>query len=247
VHSPRATLLASWVARLVRVLVAATNAWNATLFEDWSAKHANRYSCRLVQTREELTADAVTRFAPDFVFVVHWSWKVPRAIYAAFECIGFHMTDLPYGRGGSPLQNLIQRGTYATQLSAFRVTGAVDAGSVYAKRPLCLHGTAQEIYIRASTLAFEMMDEIITTRPAPIPQPDAQTTTFQRRRPRESEVPTSLSLVQLYDFVRMLDADGYPHAFVKYAGFRFELTRASLRDGHIVADVRIVPDDASHA
>ncbi len=26
-----------------------------------------------------------------------------------FECVCFHMTDVPYGRGGSPLQNLIIR------------------------------------------------------------------------------------------------------------------------------------------
>jgi len=37
----------------------------------------------------------------------------------------------------------------------------------------------------------------------------------------------------------MLDADGYPLAFLEHAGFRYEFSRASLRDGRIVADVTI--------
>ena len=30
-------------------------------------------------------------------------------IHENYKCIIFHMTDLPFGRGGSPLQNLISR------------------------------------------------------------------------------------------------------------------------------------------
>jgi methionyl-tRNA formyltransferase len=37
----------------------------------------------------------------------------------------------------------------------------------------------------------------------------------------------------------MLDADGYPHAFLEHAGLRYELRRASLYAGRIHADVII--------
>lgn len=37
----------------------------------------------------------------------------------------------------------------------------------------------------------------------------------------------------------MLDAEGYPKAFVEVGPFRFEFSRASLRGRDIVADVRI--------
>ena len=42
------------------------------------------------------------------IFIPHWSFIIPKEIYQNFECILFHMTDLPFGRGGSPLQNLIK-------------------------------------------------------------------------------------------------------------------------------------------
>jgi methionyl-tRNA formyltransferase len=39
----------------------------------------------------------------------------------------------------------------------------------------------------------------------------------------------------------MLDAEGYPRAFLEYAGFRYEFSRAALYDGRIIADVKITP------
>ena len=46
------------------------------------------------------------------------------------------MTDLPYGRGGSPLQNLIVRGHKHTMISAIKCVKELDAGPIYLKKPL---------------------------------------------------------------------------------------------------------------
>ena len=43
------------------------------------------------------------------------------------------MTDLPYGRGGSPLQNLIANKIYDTKISAIRAEGGIDTGRIYLK------------------------------------------------------------------------------------------------------------------
>jgi len=55
------------------------------------------------------------------------------------------MTYMPYGRGGSPLQNLIVRGYRHTKLTALRMVEEFDAGPVYLKEDLCLEGNAEEI------------------------------------------------------------------------------------------------------
>lgn len=44
------------------------------------------------------------------------------------------MTDLPYGRGGSPLQNLIVRNHYKTKISEIRVKKEIDSGPIYLKK-----------------------------------------------------------------------------------------------------------------
>ncbi len=43
----------------------------------------------------------------------------------------------------------------------------------------------------------------------------------------------------MHDFIRMLDAEGYPRAFLQHSGFRFEFSRSALYDGRVVADVTI--------
>ena len=52
---------------------------------------------------------AQTPFYPKYIFFPHWSKKVDTKIVNNYECVCFHETDLPYGRGGSPIQNLILR------------------------------------------------------------------------------------------------------------------------------------------
>ena len=56
---------------------------------------------------EDLTPERLASLDPRYVFFLHWSWKIPAEIHTRFECVIFHMSDVPYGRGGSPLQNLI--------------------------------------------------------------------------------------------------------------------------------------------
>ena len=54
-----------------------------------------------------------------------------------------------------------------------------------------------------------------------------------------SEIPELKSLDSLYDFIRMLDGEGYPRAFLIHDGFRYEFSRAAAYDGRIEADVKI--------
>ena len=149
------------------------------------------------------------------------------------------MTDVPYGRGGSPLQNLIQKGHRETRLTALRMVEEMDAGPVYMKMPLSLEGSAEEIYLRAGQLSAEMISEIITKDLEPFPQVGVPTI-FERRLPSQSKIPDNCRDLQaLHDFIRMLDADGYPPAFIEFAGFRFEFSRSALADGKVTADVRV--------
>ena len=91
----------------------------------------------------ELTVESLEKIKPKKIFFPHWSHIIKPEIFEHYECVIFHMTDLPYGRGGSPLQNLIVRGHKETKISALRCKAGVDTGPIYMKRPLGLEGTAQ--------------------------------------------------------------------------------------------------------
>ena len=217
-------------------LVLGTKPWNRRVFDEVIIKWPGRW--HFIGEREALTVAAVQRLSPRFLFFMHWSWKVPEEIIASQECVCFHMTDVPYGRGGSPLQNLILRGHRETKLTALRMTREFDAGPVYLKESLSLEGSAEEILIRGSELCAQMIRRLITEKPRARPQ-CGPVTLFKRRQPGESEIPTLPSLERLHDFMRMLDADGYPPAFIDHKGFRYEFSRAGLYDGRLLADVKI--------
>lgn len=219
-------------------LVLGAKTWNRRVFDDVLRKLPGDWHYLI--DRADFTAARVQQLRPRYVFFLHWSWKVPEEIISEFECICFHMTDVPYGRGGSPLQNLIARGHRETKLTALRMTAEFDAGPVYLKRPLSLEGAAEEILMRSSDLAGEMIATIISEQLQPIPQHGAPTL-FKRRRPEESAIPKLVTTEKLHDFIRMLDAEGYPKAFLQHEGFHYEFTRAVRYNGRIVADVTITP------
>ena len=148
------------------------------------------------------------------------------------------MTDLPFGRGGSPLQNLIVGGYRSTKLTAFRMVQELDAGPAYQKRDLSLEGNAEEIYIRATNISSEIILDIIKNEPQPIPQ-SGETVIFKRRTPDQSEMQHFENLQSLYDQIRMLDAESYPHAYFIHNGFRYEFSRAAMYEGKIISDVVI--------
>jgi len=187
---------------------------------------------------EDLTLEALNIIKPAYIFFPHWSFIIPEEIYNNYECVMFHMADLPWGRGGSPLQNLIARGIYETQITAFRCEKGLDTGQIYCKRPLSLFGTAEEIYMRAAGVIEDMIKWIIAHQPESVPQ-QGEGCYFMRRKPEEGNIAELDSLEKLFDYIRMLDAEGYPRAFLETRHFRLEFERASLKQDHIKADVII--------
>lgn len=126
------------------------------------------------------------------LFFPYWSFKISKEMMDNYECIGMHMTDLPYGRGGSPLQNLILRGFTETVITAFRITDEWDAGPIYCKRPLSLAGTAQEIFDRASNIIYnEMIPFILTNDIEPVPQ-EGEVVLFKRIKQSEHPEPVRM-------------------------------------------------------
>lgn len=210
--------------------------WNRKTFNETICHFPGRW--KYIQAPEGLSLKDLAALRPRRLFFLHWSWLVPANILSSYECIAFHMTDLPFGRGGSPLQNLIVRGIRRTRLSAFRMTPRFDEGPIYLMEELSLDGSAQEIYVRASELAARMIRRILRENPRPRPQ-QGKPVIFRRRTPVESQIPASLSLEQMHDFIRMLDADTYPRAYLEYSGHRFEFRRSVLYPDRVEALVTI--------
>jgi methionyl-tRNA formyltransferase len=194
-----------------------------------------------ISKKEEFSKEVLTELKPDIIFIPHWSYIITPDIFQTFECIVFHMTDLPFGRGGSPLQNLIASGYKETMISALKVEKGIDTGNIYLKKKLSLHGKASEIFERASLVIKEMIEEIVLNKPIPQLQ-QGDPFFFKRRTKDDGDIGSLVELEKVYDYIRMLDCEGYPNAFIETTHFRFEFFNAFFSDTDkcITANVRII-------
>ena len=222
------------------LLLLSCRPWNKTLPSRLS--EALNAEVRIISSPDKLTFSEVSSLNPDWIFVTHWSYLIPESIWSMWPTVIFHMTDLPYGRGGSPLQNLIERGHEMTMISALRCGKGLDTGDVYLKKPLSLCGSAEEIFLRADVVIENMIKYIVCNEPTAIPQ-EGEPVVFSRRTPDKSNLALCPEgdLSSWYDLIRMLDADGYPHAYLELNGIRIEFRRVSHRTDGLYADVRILP------
>lgn len=212
--------------------------WHDSLFENLS--RLDNFNWIRISQKSDFNLEVLDAINPEIIFIPHWSYIIPDNIFEKYTCIVFHMTDLPYGRGGSPLQNLICNGFEKSKISAIKVVKELDAGDVYLKKTLSLHGTAQEIFLRTVPIIEQMIGEIIGNAVLPESQ-KGQIVIFKRRKKEDGNILKLETLKQVYDYIRMLDCEGYPNAYLEIENFRLEFSRASFKDDHIInADVRII-------
>lgn len=222
-------------------VVATIKPWNIAYFD--KIKTTLPGTWHLINHNKDLTTEYLEKINPRYIFFPHWSWIVPDAILERWECVCFHMADVPYGRGGSPLQNLIVRGHKDTKLSALRMVHDLDAGPVYEKISLSLQGSAQDIFNRMTPLVFELIKNISNKEPIPTEQ-QGDIVVFKRRTPEQSQIPTEGKLAEIYDHIRMLDAETYPKAFLEHGCFKLEFEQAKLDEkGQLMAQVRIIVNE----
>ena len=72
-------------------------------------------------------------------------------------------------------------------LSALRCSAGLDTGDIYTKQPLSLHGSAEEIFLRADDVIEKMIEQIVCDELSPTPQ-QGNPVLFSRRTPAQSDL-----------------------------------------------------------
>lgn len=218
-------------------VVAGCTPWARRVFDQRLSKLSGEWA--YVETPLALE-EAVRAFAPRLVFVLHWRWRVPRWMLEEAEYVGFHLGSFARYRGGTPLQHQILAGESVSMLTMYRMSGDLDAGPVYTTVPVPLHGSAEAVYAQAMDAAADKIALFVGCPWSPKYNAVVSLGNIRlRRTPAESKVPDGLPLLGTYDFIRMLDAAGYPNAFLDYGPYRLTLRRAVLYDGRVECDCTI--------
>lgn len=219
------------------IFLLSSKAWNVTLSKN--LENSLKTKVFLISNKSDLIKK-LENHKPNWIFVLHWNHIIPKEIWKEHKSVIFHMTDLPYGRGGSPLQNLIKLKHENTILSAIECSEILDGGNIYLKKPLNLNGSAEEIFLRCNELMGKMIYEIVKNEPK-VKSQKGEIIKFKRRKPFESDLNTCKNgdLKEWYDQIRMLDAEGYPFAYIEINGLKLEFRRVNKRSTGLIADVYI--------
>jgi len=228
------------------IIIATIKEWNKKNYFKLKTKYQNKYIFHLITSRDELTKEFVDHLQPKYIFFPHWSWIIPSDIYNSYESVVFHITDLPFGRGGSPLQNLIINEIYNTKISAIKVTNGLDTGDIYLKEPLDItKGSAKEIFTQASDIIFlTMIPKFLTKKLTPTPQ-SGKVTIFKRRKKEQSNIATleNPDINKIYDFIRMLDAEGYPKAYIDLNNIRIEFSDVENKNNILQGKFEVIKNE----
>lgn len=228
------------------IVIVTIKEWNIKNYFELKAKYEKEFRFFLVTSVEELTYEAIEKIKPKYIFFPHWSWIIPKTIYEKYECVVFHMTDLPFGRGGSPLQNLIVNEIYDTKISAIRVNNELDSGDIYLKEDLNIAiGSAEEIFINASNITFQKIIPQFLKKDLKATPQEGDVTIFKRRKPFQSNLleQDNLTINRVYDFVRMLDAEGYPKAFIPLNSLKIEFSEVHKKGDKVIGRFEVIENE----
>lgn len=190
--------------------------------------------------KNKLNLNEIKRIKPERIFFIHWSTLIPEKIFSNYECIQFHCSKLPKFKGGSPIQNQIIRGVNKTKLSAFRVNEKLDSGDICLSKNLSLSGNAHDILKRIEHIALKEIKNSLLKPKLNYKKQIGKSLFYKRRSSELSKIPLSIKNInKIYDFIRMLDAEGYPKSFLKLKNFKIEFFNAIKKKNKIYGNFEI--------
>lgn len=218
-------------------LVSKENYFSNELFN----KLKNRYNMfEFINTKKKLEHCMNNNSLSSKFFFFHWPYIVKKDIVDNYECINIHTSNLPYGKGGSPIQNQIMDNIITTKVNALRMTEEIDGGPIYCYRTISLQGSLFDIWLTIYNVTFDIICEIIDNKINPIYQKKIENETIYRRR-RNNEIPfeDDVNLETIYNFIRMLDSENYPNPNIKIGKYSLEFSRGKFDGNQILCDVTI--------
>lgn len=186
--------------------------------EAWRQRQSHAHAVELVESSGELSGG-------DLLFLISCAERIGEAIRQNYRAtLVIHASNLPEGRGWSPLVWQILEGRRQIAVTLLEAADPVDSGPIWAQRWLELEGHElyDEIHARLFEAELALMDEAVERcgRIMPRPQDDRPATWYRRRTPEDSRIDPHRSLAEQFDLLRICDPERYP-AFFDFRGHRY--------------------------
>lgn len=142
-----------------------------------------------------------------------------------------HESDLPKGKGWSPLSWQILEGKNNIPITLFEAVEKVDAGNIYFQEVIQLKGDElfyeikhlQGVYTQKLVLRF--LDDYPNVKGI---KQRGESTFYPKRTPKDSELDVNKTIEEQFDLLRVCDNDNYPAFFIKN-GVKYKIKISKMK------------------
>ncbi|MBU0729462.1 MAG: UDP-glucuronic acid dehydrogenase [Proteobacteria bacterium] len=205
----------------MRISILCSKGHPVTLFlKRWQKENSDLHSIELVNAKHELLGG-------DILFLISCHEIIGLDIRSMYQkTLVIHASDLPRGRGWSPLVWQILEGHNCITVSLLEAEDAVDSGKIWTQKKMYLEG--HELYNEINDQLFQIeldllsfaVDNLQSIKPRQ--QEVSEATYYTRRNPGQSKLDTMKSIADQFDLLRISDPQRYP-AFFDFAGHRYKI------------------------
>lgn len=188
--------------------------------QSWCERQRDQHAVMLVDSVDDLAGG-------DILFLISCSRIVKEEVRNRYRhSLVVHASNLPGGRGWSPLVWQVLEGRSEIAVTLLEATEPVDSGDIWAKHWLKFEGheLLDEINSALFDAELKLMDFAMAQCHAirPKPQDNRKASWYPRRRPEDSKIDPMAPLASQFDLLRVADPDRYP-AYFELRGHRYEI------------------------
>ena len=196
------------------------NAW----LERWLERNRHRAEIAIVRDRADCTGG-------DFLFLISCHQIIGADVRARYgHTLVIHASDLPKGRGWSPMAWEVLNGADSVTVSLLNAEDGVDSGDIWQKRRFALEGTEllDELNAKLFETELDLMDWALDHCHDTAPEPQrGEPSVWPRRGPADSEIDPTRPLTESFDTIRIADPDRFP-AFFTHRGTTYTIRMEKL-------------------
>lgn len=191
----------------------------------WAQMQAVAHKVGIFQRRAELPGG-------DLLFLISCAEVIDAQWRARYRnTLVIHASDLPLGRGWSPLIWQVLAGARDITVTMLEAVDTVDAGPIWRQETFRIEGHElhDELNERLFEIEVRLMDWAVEHVPGsmPVPQRDVPPTYYRLRKPEDSRLDPRRTIEDQFDLLRTCDPERYP-AFFDLRGHRYKVTISKL-------------------
>lgn len=208
-------------------------------FDQYVRKYLPRSQFRIL-IGTELPKDSAK-----YSIIIPWSYRRQIQNTKSYKnLVIFHTSDLPQGRGWSPIANLILNDTPMYTMTGFLPNRKIDDGDVILKLSFPMKSSYTATILRKwdaelSIVATRiLLDKFDGKELSGKEQEDSKATYFEKRNPEMGQLNLNISLLEDFNLLRSAEED-HP-CFIFYKGDKFRVTIEPMDLPIFPQDIRVV-------